>query len=141
MSDLSRVGRRGTWERAGVVARDLAGYAIFGPAFASKVAQLELTSPPPPPSPAPGAEPGGKPARAGRPATSWAVVAFGLGLLTFVVVLAAVSLVAYLLPDQLADIMGSVRWAFAAVAGLALTLLGYVKGPQFLGWLGKLRGK
>jgi hypothetical protein len=123
-------------ERAGVVELVEEEYRVFSQAFAEQVSVLKSA---PLSSGRAGAT--GRSAQVPiRPATSWAV-AFGLGVATFVIVLAAVSLVAYMLPDQFADIMGWVRWVFAAVAGLALTLLGYVKGPQFLDWLGKMRGR
>lgn len=116
-------------ERLGVVEQVGDKYRIFSAAFAGQVPQLK----PAPPVGRAAPTPDAPPSRPGAWA-SW-LAALGLGVTTFVAVLGAVSLVAYLLPGQFDAIMGWVRWAFAAVTGLALALLGRAKAPQVLDWL------
>lgn len=120
-------------ERVGVVEQAGDEYRIFSAAFAGQVPQLKSAPP----------RLSGKPPHAQSstgPLTSWAV-AVSLGVAAFLAVLAALSLVAYLLPAQFKAIMEALRWAFAAVSGLALALLGRAKGPQVLEWLRELLGK
>jgi hypothetical protein len=122
-------------ERVGLVEQADGETYIFSQAFARQVPQFKPTRPAPPKP----RRDGDSPPPPDRPATSLPL-AFGMGLATFVVVLAAISLVARFVPDQFADIMRETRLAFSAIVGLALTLLGYVKGPQFLEWLRNWRG-